>query len=40
MLKEAGQGSLPGGGAEIFAKEIRDEICKTNVQYRTMVGNT
>ena len=28
MLKEAGQGSLPGGGAEIFAKEIRDEICK------------
>jgi len=28
MLKEAGQGSLPGGGAEIFAKEIRDVICK------------
>ena len=28
MLKEAGQGSLPGGGAEIFAKQIRDEICK------------
>ncbi|MBT7896610.1 MAG: CofH family radical SAM protein [Flavobacteriales bacterium] len=28
MLKEAGQNSLPGGGAEIFAKEIRDIICK------------
>ena len=28
MLKDAGQDSLPGGGAEIFDKEIRDEICK------------
>tara|TARA_B110000444_G_scaffold247338_1_gene269870 strand:+ start:330 stop:1448 length:1119 start_codon:yes stop_codon:yes gene_type:complete len=28
MLKEAGQGSLPGGGAEIFAEEIRNIICK------------
>lgn len=28
MLKDAGQESLPGGGAEIFDKEIRDEICK------------
>ena len=28
ILKQAGQGSLPGGGAEIFAKEIRDKICK------------
>lgn len=28
ILKEAGQGSLPGGGAEIFDKEIRDQICK------------
>lgn len=28
LLKEAGQGSLPGGGAEIFHKEIRDKICK------------
>ena len=27
MLKEAGQDSLPGGGAEIFASEIREEIC-------------
>ncbi len=28
MLKEAGQDSLPGGGAEIFAEDIRNEICK------------
>ena len=28
MLKDAGQDSLPGGGAEIFATEVRDEICK------------
>jgi len=27
-LKEAGLGSLPGGGAEIFAKETRDRIIK------------
>lgn len=28
ILKEAGQGSLPGGGAEIFDEEIRAKICK------------
>ena len=28
MLKDAGQDSLPGGGAEIFATEVSDEICK------------
>ena len=28
MLKDAGQDSLPGGGAEIFAKDVRNEICK------------
>ena len=28
LLKEAGQGSLPGGGAEIFDEEIRNKICK------------
>ena len=28
ILKEAGQGSLPGGGAEIFDKEVREKICK------------
>ena len=27
MLKEAGLGSCPGGGAEIFAKRVRDIIC-------------
>jgi aminodeoxyfutalosine synthase len=27
MLKDAGQDSLPGGGAEIFDKNIRNEIC-------------
>ena len=28
MLHKAGQNSLPGGGAEIFDKKIRDVICK------------
>ncbi len=28
ILKDAGQGSLPGGGAEIFDEEIRIQICK------------
>lgn len=28
MLKEAGLGSLPGGGAEIFDEEVRNIICK------------
>ncbi|MCB0402446.1 MAG: aminofutalosine synthase MqnE [Flavobacteriales bacterium] len=28
ILKDAGQGSLPGGGAEIFDPEIREQICK------------
>ena len=28
ILKNAGQGSLPGGGAEIFDEEIRKEICE------------
>lgn len=30
-LKEAGLGSFPGGGAEIFHPEIRDQICDTKV---------
>jgi aminodeoxyfutalosine synthase len=30
-LREAGLGSLPGGGAEIFHPEIRDAICDTKV---------
>ncbi len=28
ILKEHGQNSLPGGGAEIFDEEIREKICK------------
>lgn len=31
LLHEAGLDSLPGGGAEIFAKEIRDLICADKV---------
>ena len=27
-FKEAGLGSLPGGGAEIFHPEVRDKICE------------
>ncbi len=30
-LREAGLGSFPGGGAEIFHPEIRDQICDTKV---------
>ncbi len=30
-LRNAGLGSLPGGGAEIFHPEIRDQICDTKV---------
>jgi len=28
ILKDHGQDSLPGGGAEIFAEAVREEICK------------
>jgi aminodeoxyfutalosine synthase len=28
VLKDAGQGSLPGGGAEIFDETVRNQICK------------
>jgi aminodeoxyfutalosine synthase len=30
-LKDAGLGSLPGGGAEIFAKKVRDKICPEKI---------
>jgi len=30
-LKAAGLGSLPGGGAEIFAKPVRDKICPEKI---------
>ena len=31
LLKEAGLGSLPGGGAEIFAPEVRNRICPEKI---------
>ncbi|MBS1615095.1 MAG: aminofutalosine synthase MqnE [Bacteroidetes bacterium] len=31
LLQEAGLQSLPGGGAEIFAPEVRDQICADKV---------
>ena len=33
-LKEAGLGSLPGGGAEIFHPEVRDRICEHKADTR------
>ncbi len=30
-LQDAGLGSLPGGGAEIFAADVREKICETKV---------
>lgn len=42
ILKDAGQGSLPGGGAEIFDEEIREKICKdkcTSEQWLEMHKN-
>jgi aminodeoxyfutalosine synthase len=30
-LKEAGLGSLPGGGAEILRKEVRDQLCPEKI---------
>ncbi len=27
LLREAGMGAIPGGGAEIFDAEVRDQIC-------------
>jgi len=30
-LKEAGLGSLPGGGAEIFGKAVRDRLCPEKI---------
>lgn len=30
-LKEAGLGSLPGGGAEIFAPNVRDQLCPEKI---------
>ena len=30
-LKAAGMDSCPGGGAEIFAKRVRDVICRDKI---------
>ena len=30
-LKEAGLGSLPGGGAEVFSGRVRDLICERKI---------
>lgn len=30
-LQDAGLGSMPGGGAEIFCKEVRDKICPEKI---------
>ena len=37
-LIAAGLGSLPGGGAEIFAAEVRTEICPRKADARTWLG--
>ena len=37
-LATAGVGSLPGGGAEIFAPEVRTEICPRKADARTWLG--
>lgn len=38
-LVEAGLGSLPGGGADIFADRVRKKICRDNVKaYWVMLG--
>lgn len=37
-LKEAGLGSLPGGGAEIFAERVRRRICPEKIDGRTWLS--
>ena len=36
-LKDAGLGSLPGGGAEIFHPEVRDQICEHKADARAWI---
>jgi aminodeoxyfutalosine synthase len=36
-LKDAGLGSLPGGGAEIFHPEVRDKICEHKADARNWI---
>jgi len=35
ILKDSGQNSLPGGGAEIFDEEVRNEICADKCDTKT-----
>jgi len=35
ILKDSGQGSLPGGGAEIFDEKVRNEICADKCDTKT-----
>jgi len=35
LLKDSGQNSLPGGGAEIFDEEVRNEICADKCDTKT-----
>jgi aminodeoxyfutalosine synthase len=37
-LREAGLGSMPGGGAEIFHPEVRDEICEHKSDANNWLG--
>ncbi len=34
-LKAAGLGSLPGGGAEVFARRVRDQVCAKKISGET-----
>lgn len=38
FLQEAGLGSIPGGGAEIFDENIRREICATKASSENWIG--
>ena len=40
MLKAAGLGSMPGGGAEIFHPEIRDRICEHKSDADQLAGHS
>ena len=37
-LRDAGLGSLPGGGAEVFAERIRQELCPTKLSGKDWLG--
>ena len=37
-LKAAGLGSLPGGGAEVFAQRVRDQVCPSKISADEWLG--